>query len=116
MSAKAAGAFALGFAIGALVVSGALWSTGTLKTAYGPPWRHIEAPQPASSPAVPDLSATASLPSPPVPPPEPTPSAPPQGFAERAAPEPGTPRPIPELHLAMPLAGIDPKSLTDSFN
>ena len=33
-----------------------------------------------------------------------------------SATEPATLRPAPELHLAMPLANIDPKTLTDTFN
>ena len=83
---------------------------------YVPSWKRVEAPQEAPAPAVPDLSAAAKLPGPPVPPPETAPSGASQGVAERAAPEPSTLHPAPELHLAMPLAGVDPKSLTDTFN
>jgi murein DD-endopeptidase MepM/ murein hydrolase activator NlpD len=126
MRGRVVAAFALGFAIGAVCIGVALWGTGTLRTAHMPPWTRQDAPQAAPAPAVPDTSASAQLPPVPVPPPEtpPTPAAGSQGYAERAATEaavtpstvPATLRPTPELQLAMPIAGIDPKTLTDQFN
>jgi murein DD-endopeptidase MepM/ murein hydrolase activator NlpD len=117
-------AFALGFAIGAVFIAMGLWGTGTLKTAHLPPWKRPQAPQTIPAPAVPDTTAAAKLQSPPVPPPEAPPApqagAGSQGYAERTAPEsaaaaPSTLRPAPLLKLAMPLAGVDPATLTDQF-
>lgn len=119
MRARVVAAFALGFAIGAVFIALGLWGTGTLKTAHMPPWHRPDAPQTAPPPAVPDTTASAQLPAAPVPPPEGSPGS--TGFAERAAPEtasvtPATLRPSPALRLAMPIAGVDPNSLTDQFN
>jgi murein DD-endopeptidase MepM/ murein hydrolase activator NlpD len=120
MRARVAGAFALGFAVGAVCIGVALWGTGTLRTAYMPPWTRPAAPQTAPAPAVPDTTASAQLPQAHVPPPETPPAPGSQGFAERAATDPGmtpsTLRPAPALHLAMPIAGVDPNTLTDQFN
>jgi peptidoglycan LD-endopeptidase LytH len=119
MRARVVGAFAIGFAVGALCVGMALWSTGKLQTSYLPAWKHTVSGEPAA-PAVPDTSTAAKLPGPPVPPPEGAPSEPAQGSAERStdrtAAEPGTLRPAPTLHLGMPLANVDPKTLRDTFS
>jgi murein DD-endopeptidase MepM/ murein hydrolase activator NlpD len=121
MRGRVIAAFAAGFAIGALVLVAALWGVGGLKHGPLPPWQRTVAGEPPA-PAVPDTSATAQLPNPPVPPPEnlPAPTETPQsagsGSADRASTEPATLRPSPELHLAMPIANMDPKTLTDSFN
>jgi peptidoglycan LD-endopeptidase LytH len=119
MRARVVASFALGFAVGALFVGGALWSSGKLQTPYLPPWKHTVAGEPAA-PAVPDTSAAAKLPGPPVPPPEGAPADSTQGSADRsvdrAATEPATLRPAPALHLGMPLANLDAKTLQDTFN
>jgi murein DD-endopeptidase MepM/ murein hydrolase activator NlpD len=115
MRGRVVAAFVFGFAIGAALIGGGLWGTGKLQTSHLPPWLKPDAPQTAPAPAVPDTSASAQLPAPPAPPPETLPPASPQGYAERAATEPSTMRPAPALHLATPIAGVDPKSLTDSF-
>ena len=114
MRGRTVAAFVVGFAVGAFLIGGGLWGTGKLQTTHMPPWIRQEAirpeaPQSAPVPAVPDTSAAAQLPAPPAPPPESLPSAGSQGSADRMATE--TP-----LHLAMPLAGVDPKSLTDQFD
>jgi murein DD-endopeptidase MepM/ murein hydrolase activator NlpD len=115
-------AFAAGFAIGALVLVAALWGTGGLKRAPLLPWHQTVASEPPA-PAVPDTTATTKLPVPPVPPPEslPAPAESPQGSADRAATEPATLHPATiqpptDLHLAMPIANVDVKTLTDTFN
>jgi len=117
MRGRVVAAFVLGFAIGAFVIGGGLWSTGKLQTTHMPPWIRPDAPQSVPSSAVPETSASAQLPAPPAPPPETLPSPPsaPKGYAERAATEPATMRPAPVLQLAMPIAGADPKTLTNSF-
>jgi murein DD-endopeptidase MepM/ murein hydrolase activator NlpD len=123
MRARVVGAFAVGFAVGALCVGAALWSSGRLETAYMPPWvravNRVNAVP--SAPAVPDTSTAAKLPGPPVPPPESAPAAAPEGSADRSAADgaattPATLRPPPELHLAVPIAGADPKTINDTFN
>jgi murein DD-endopeptidase MepM/ murein hydrolase activator NlpD len=119
MRVKTIAAFAMGFAVGAFCIAVGLWGTGTLKTAHLPPWQRPDAPQTVAeaavaAPAVPDTTATAQIPVAPVPPPESLPSAP-QGSADRAAVEPSPMKPGPHLRLAMPLAGVDPKSLTNQF-
>src|SRR5438067_5364349 len=112
MRGRVIAAFAAGFAIGALVLVAALWGGGGLKHAPLPPWQRTVATEPPA-PAVPDTSAAAQLPAPPVPPPEGlsaptnTPQASGSGSADRAATEPATLRPSPELHLAMPIANVD---------
>jgi murein DD-endopeptidase MepM/ murein hydrolase activator NlpD len=110
MRGRTVAAFVVGFAVGAFLIGGGLWSTGKLQTSHMPPWIRPEAPQSAPVSAVPDTNAAAQLPGPPAPPPESLPrSGDPQGSADRMV----TDAP---LHLAMPLAGIDPKSLTDQFD
>ena len=117
MRGRVIAAFVSGFAIGVFVIGATLWSTGKLQTTHMPPWIRPDAPQSAPAPAVPETSASAQLPAPPAPPPEGLPSVPsaPQGYAERAAAEPATMRPAPLLRLAMPIAGVDPKTLTNQF-
>jgi murein DD-endopeptidase MepM/ murein hydrolase activator NlpD len=117
MRGRVIAAFAAGFAIGALVLVAALWGTGGLKRAPLPPWERTVAGEPPA-PAVPDTNAAAKVPSPPVPPPEslPAPTEPPEGSADRAATEPATLHPAAPSHLAMPLANVDPGTLTDTFN
>src|SRR3954471_18648973 len=106
MRGRVVGAFAVGFAIGAVCLGVALWSTGTIRTTYQPPWRRvIVTHEPAS--AVPDVSASAQLPSTPVPPPEQLPAPAVEDSADRAATEPVSLHPASTLHLAMPLANID---------
>jgi peptidoglycan LD-endopeptidase LytH len=125
MRGRVIAAFVIGFAIGALCIGAGLWSTGRLQTAYLPPWVQ-RVPSSPPTPAVPQTGSAEPLPGPPVPPPEGMPPAPAQGAADRAATEPGTPpsatttaaslHPAPELHLAMPLAGIDASTLSDTFH
>ena len=121
MRGRVIAAFAAGFAIGALVLVAALWGVGGLRHGPLPPWQPTVANRPPA-PVVPDTSAAAQLPAPPVPPPEtlPASTSAPQGSesgsADRAATEPATLRSSPELHLAMPLANVDPKTLSDTFN
>jgi len=129
MRGRVIAAFALGLAIGALCIGAALWSTGRLQTAYLPPWLQ-RVPASPPTPAVPQAGSAEPLPSPPVPPPEGVPPAPAQGAADRAATEPGaassaattpattpaTLHPSAELHLGMPLAGIDASKLADTFH
>jgi murein DD-endopeptidase MepM/ murein hydrolase activator NlpD len=121
MRARVVAAFVLGLAIGAMLIGVALWGAGSLRTAYLPPWLRPAAPENPPAPAVPDTTATAQLPSPTVPPREGLPATGSQGSADRAV-EPGTAtvapatmRVAPELHLGMPIVGIDPKTLTSQF-
>lgn len=122
MRAATAGAFAIGFAAGVLVLAGVLWWTG----AIGPRLGAGDASRPGSgdhadnlppvqmpSAGLPDLSASGPQPEPVplvIPPLEP----PIQGQANRAAPELGGESGLPRL--SMPLAGIDPDTLTSAFN
>jgi hypothetical protein len=116
MRAKTFGAFATGFAVGVVAVGLGLWGSGTLKTAHMPPWVRPDAPQTVVAPAVLDTASASTVPPAPVPPPE-TPPAPPTttGSADRVATESSTMRQGAELRLAMPLANVDPKTLTDQF-
>ena len=52
MRARMIAAFVLGIGVGAAGIGFALWSTGTLQTAYAPPWKRPLAPQTAPAPAV----------------------------------------------------------------
>jgi murein DD-endopeptidase MepM/ murein hydrolase activator NlpD len=97
-------AFVLGIGVGAAGIGFALWSTGTLQTAYAPPWKRPLAPQTAPAPPAGDTSASAQLQRPPVPPPE-NPAAS-EGSADRSAPD---------LRLGMPIVGVDPQKLADTF-
>src|SRR5690348_8713638 len=129
MGARTFGAFVAGFAAGVLILGGALWGTGSVKSSVMPPWLRAKMSATLPVPAE-NLNANAQLPGPPVPPPEEVPAppaaaAPPAptfapakttGSAERAAGEPGSISPAPALHLSMPVAGIDPATLTESFH
>lgn len=128
MRGRVIAAFVVGLAVGAFCIGAALWSTGKLQSAYLPPWvQRVPATPPA--PAVPDTAAAPNLPANPVPPPEGAPSAsgaadrsadrvatePPAAASGTAATAPATLHPAPALHLAMPIAGIDPNQLTDTY-
>jgi murein DD-endopeptidase MepM/ murein hydrolase activator NlpD len=116
MGAKVFGAFVAGFAVGLLVLGAALWSTGSVKSSVMPPWLRNKLPAAATAtlPAPPaNLNANAQLPGPPVPAASGSSSA--QGSAERAATEPESIAPDGMLHLMMPITGVKPSSLTDSF-
>jgi hypothetical protein len=97
MRAKMAGIFVLGFACGALFLTMALWFSGGLRTA--------------------SVLAVSKLPASVV-----APIAPPVTTPPESTPPPVTTRPAVEgtpplwLHLAMPLAGVDPEELEDTFN
>lgn len=130
MRAMTIGAFVVGFAVGVLCLGIWLWSTGGLRAVNGPVWRG-NATTATLPPPPADLHATAELPQPPVPPPAgqtpPPPAAAPattatttpatQGFAERTAPAPASvgPAAVP-LHLAMPIEGVNPAAVTDTFH
>ena len=93
MRAKMVGIFALGFATGVLVLTLSLWFSGGLRLSSvmaGGAVPAALAPSMASAPA-------------PVPP----------AIEPAQPPLIGTPIP---LHLAMPIAGIDPEELEDTFN
>jgi len=124
MRGRVIAAFILGFAIGALCLGAGLWGTGRVQTAYLPPWLQ-RVPASPPTPAVPQPGTAEQLPGPPVPPPEGMPPAPVQGSADRATTEPAvttpgttpaTLRPAGELHLAMPLSGLEASKLTDTFH
>jgi murein DD-endopeptidase MepM/ murein hydrolase activator NlpD len=124
MSARTFGAFVAGFAVGVLVLGGALWSTGSVRSSLLPPW--LRAKVSATLPAPPaNFNSNAPLPAQPVPPPEGVPAPPQQqpqqqqpsqGAADRAATEPESITPETLLHLTMPISSVKPSSLTDSFH
>jgi murein DD-endopeptidase MepM/ murein hydrolase activator NlpD len=94
MRAKMTGIFVLGFACGVLVLTMALWFSGGLRMSSVFAGNKLPAPPPVLTP--PD----AGNPAPVV-----TPAAPPvEGTA------------APGLHLAMPIAGVDPEELEDTFS
>ena len=100
MRARTLGVFVLGFAAGVASLTAVLWTTGSLQLST------VHAGNPAVRISTPIL-----------PPSQPA-SAPPAN-AETSAPAaptaaPGQPQAPP--HLAMPIAGIDPATLTDTFN
>jgi len=110
MRAKTAAAFVLGFAMGMLCLGGILWRTGSLRTPVAtaaslPPWKQPMTPLPLDLNA---MTAEAKKIPPPVvdvPPPAPL-----VGEADRSIPDTsGLP------HLGMPLTGIDPKTLSSTF-
>ena len=103
MRAQTVAAFALGFVFGGLCLAVALWSTGALR-----PKSRGWAPAPPAivlpSPGLPDLSrAPQPAQAPMVLPPEPAPA---RGEANRVAAG---------LHLSMPIDGVDPNTLADTF-
>ncbi len=106
MRARTAAAFTIGFAAGVLFLAVTLWATGHLvtHTPSGPP------PNAYASSALPDFSSSPpQLPSPMIPELI-TPQA--QGSADRAAPN----APNSPPSLAMPLAGVDPSTIPNSFD
>src|SRR5437870_939563 len=103
MRARTAAAFTIGFAAGVLFLAVTLWATGRLMihTPSGPP------PNAYASGGLPDFSTSPpQLPSPMIPELI-TPQA--QGTADRAAPN-------SPPSLAMPLAGVDPSTIPNSFD
>ncbi|MEI9970880.1 MAG: M23 family metallopeptidase [Ignavibacteriota bacterium] len=90
MRAKMAGMFAMGFASGVLILTLALWFSGGLRlsSVFAGGTRPTLEPTPA-----PPVATTTPDGAPP--------------------PVPGAPAP---LHLAMPIAGVDPEELEDTFN
>jgi murein DD-endopeptidase MepM/ murein hydrolase activator NlpD len=108
MRARIAGIFALGFACGVLVLTLVLFFSGGLRISpvlAGSKLPSAAEPLPIATPA--------TAPAPPVAP-APTP-------VEENAPVPPNPPPpllgTPvRLHLAMPIAGLDPEELEDTFN
>jgi peptidoglycan LD-endopeptidase LytH len=98
MRAKTAVIFALGFACGVLVLTLTLWFSGGLRTA--------------------SVLAGGTLPAAvPVPvAPTPTVASPPESTPLPAIPPPVEGNPAPSLHLATPIAGVDPEELEDTFN
>jgi len=126
MRARTVAAFVLGFAGGLLVLGVVLWRMGVVTihfpvsmAAAVPAWKKPMAPLPLD---LRDVAAAArNMPPPqvaPTPPPLPAPPlrqpSEPAGEADRALP--GQPPPPSMPHLAMPIAGVDPKTLHDSFS
>jgi peptidoglycan LD-endopeptidase LytH len=112
MRARIAGAFFLGCAVGALALSVALWWGDALRT---PAFRAQEKPLPAT-PSTLDLTLAtgnqASQTAPLKPPPSQLPQElPVTGEADRVAPD-----SVPQPHLRIPLAGISPGTLHDTFS
>jgi murein DD-endopeptidase MepM/ murein hydrolase activator NlpD len=115
MRARIAGAFALGFALGALTITVALWATGAMNI-RAPAARTPAASAPLNveqmraeaqdlariQPSVPAIDYAQPVPKPSTPAP--------RGEADRIVPD------IPPLRLAMPIADIDPKTLTGTFD
>src|ERR1700745_1677129 len=96
MRAKMAAIFALGFASGVLVLTLSLWFSGGLRISSVMARGNVPAALAPTAPPTP-------VPNPPSPVPEPP------------APPPTIGTPVP-LHLAMPIAGVDPEELEDTFN
>jgi len=103
MRVRTLGIFALGFACGMLFLALGLWILGGL------PVTPVSAGGKAAVSAPPPAPAPSPAATPPAAPPEPEPAPAPTASA------PGDVAP-PALHLAMPIAGIDPATLTDTFN
>jgi len=97
MRAKMAGIFGLGFACGVLLLTLVLWFSGGLKVSSVMAGDRLPA---AHLPASPPTSASQ--------PENPVPANPPVAEENAVAP--------PALHIAMPIAGIDPAELEDTFN
>ena len=102
MRGKMAGVFIVGFSLGALFVTLLLWRSGTLSTA--PVLAGERNPLPSAPPLLP--------PNPPVEIPPPAVPPPPEEKFRRPVPGPEGD----SEHLAMPIAGVDPRKLEDSFN
>jgi murein DD-endopeptidase MepM/ murein hydrolase activator NlpD len=104
MRAKMAAIFAVGFTCGALFLAITLWFSGGLRTSS------VIAGSKLSPPLAVPPAAPLPVPVPPVTaPPDNTPPA----VTTRPAVEENPPL---WLHLAMPIAGIDPEALEDTFN
>src|SRR5580698_593635 len=104
MRAKMAAIFAVGFTCGALFLAITLWFSGGLRTSS------VIAGSKLSPPLAVPPAAPLPVPVPPVTaPPDNTPPA----VITRPAVEENPPL---WLHLAMPIAGIDPEALEDTFN
>src|ERR1051326_5392031 len=131
MRANTAAAFVLGIATGFLILGLALWGSGAIhvpgkqpisaaaEQPSAPPASAVQepaatAPAKQPEPSVPlDLKALTSgakIPPPHVEPPPPQIAPPAVGGADRIAPNTASPP-----RLAMPIAGIDAKTLTDTF-
>ncbi len=104
MSGRTLAAFVLGFAAGMLFLGVVLRAGGHLGMAPA------QAALPAPSAPLPDFSASEPAPTPAALPELIPPARAGEGDADRTAP------PKPLAGLAMPLAGIDPSKLYDSFN
>jgi murein DD-endopeptidase MepM/ murein hydrolase activator NlpD len=146
MRARTIASFVLGFAVGVLCLGVGLWSTGALRGVTGPVWigNRINPSLPAPPANLNPTAQLPAPPVPPPegPPPVPTSPAtsattPPaataagtpvstaatsastpasQGSADRSANNGGTPGAAAPLHLSMPISGIDPSTLADSFH
>jgi murein DD-endopeptidase MepM/ murein hydrolase activator NlpD len=102
MRARIAGVFALGFAAGMLCVSLGLWGSGALRIPGSFGWHHQPPIYTAPMPEMPASPRTALAPPPDI-----------EGQADRLAPETVAPPNAP--HLLMPIAGVDPNRLEDTF-
>jgi len=146
MAARTSGAFALGLALGAALLGVGLWASGAIVAAPPPWKKTVAVvvpppvaalPAPAGTPLSEILSSSAAkIPPPPLPDPEPITAPPaeehiaptstspyPPGFVGPIPPPPGTAeadRSIPDTsnlpHLSVPLAGLDPKKIADTFH
>jgi peptidoglycan LD-endopeptidase LytH len=94
MRAKIVGIFALGFACGVLFLTLALWFSGGLKLKASAVIAGSKTPAPASPSGPP----------------------PPQNTSPPASTPPAVGTVATSLHLAMPIAGVDPEELEDTFN
>jgi peptidoglycan LD-endopeptidase LytH len=104
MRARSVAMFALGFATGLLCLCAVLWRTGRItlfRPAATTTVRQIQIP-PA---ALPDLSQADRIPRP-----QPPDMPPRQDSADRLSPD------VPAGHLAMPIEGVSPDRLEDTFN
>jgi murein DD-endopeptidase MepM/ murein hydrolase activator NlpD len=131
MRARMAAAFVLGFALGVLCLGAGLWRSGALVKVV-PPWKKAmvapttgnldqlmadigkQAPPPVPPPVMDPLDSSQPAPAPlPAPALQPKPIGPtvPEGRGEADRIAPGMNGP----HLGMPLSGIDPKKVADTF-
>jgi len=139
MRGRVIASFALGFAVGVLLLGAGLWSSGKLQTSVTPPWlQHQQTVAPQSG-GLPDTSTSAQLqPAPEPPPPIQPPTTAPATTASTMAPGTMPPTTMPAttgsasraagdadrsvvdaptpMHLGMPLDGINPEKLNDTFH
>lgn len=117
MQGKTIGAFALGFAVGALCISVGLWSAGDLKLPRtAQPQQSLTAPpRPGGLPDFQAENRPTALPAATIPASTALPDAS-KGEANRTVEEPGGTRQNGPSHLAMPIAGVDPAQLQDTFH